>query len=138
MQNERSKIHHEAMRLNQERELLELEKENFIQAQVNKEMKRIRELKRNQCRSKETLQKNNDKTDDEKSDSDSSIESVEGEGQKKVRKIPELTNAAKKIATRTLRNWALKFEGDTEKAADFLDKLTDCQESSGLTFQQIN
>ena len=24
-----------------------------------------------------------------------------------------------------------------DKAADFLDKLTDCQESSGLTFQQI-
>ena len=136
LQNERAKVHQEALRLSQERERIELERQKFIQAQVNTEIQKEIE-KTYYKRSKGSLHKNNNITDEELLDCDSSIESVEGEAHKKVKKTPELSDAAKKVATRTLRDWTLKFDGDTEKASDFLDKLTDCQESSGLTFQQI-
>ena len=104
LQNERAKVHQEALRLSQKRELAELEKQEIIESKVREEMKRIKELEKSQRRLKETVHKNSDKTDEEILDSDSSNESVEGEGHKKVKKAPELTDAAKKIATRTLRD----------------------------------
>ena len=114
----RAAMHQEVLKINAERESLRLEKEILeeqkLRKRSNKSEKSMNILKDKKKRDKELI------SDESETTEDSDIASV--------RHSQTLTDQVKKNAIRTLKDWSLKFEGDVEKASDFLEKLRDCHD----------